>query len=433
MDSKLKADQAIADFGSALTFFTRGVDRLRQVSPDHANHLSQLVNALTQALIRAVGTLDEGDSPSTSPTQERSLGLDGTSKQPENLALHQSDGMATRGKEQTSSQYTVTPTLDHSRLSTPALTHSPNNAWNVKQAVNAFNARPDTNSAGEGGQSWPEVTTAAHKERRLVLYAPDKAIPVPAPAPAPLAPSTSTKSWATVAALDPSAQAKLANRIANNSSPSTIPFQEKAPVPSEPLSRQNRAVWIVNLPSKTNLRSISSIVYSGPLNSINFCPYPTDKDRSACVIFKDAKDAEAFKSEIDIDFLHRVWGPKVGILEGLPFPMDASIQMMDSPIMARRRLTIVRSRLFANLHEDDFRRDIREWAGPENVEVVFIYNLGNATVILASVQCAEIVKKKIELKARVRGAYTGALVSYSKDPTEAPIRLVTSTPKLPIF
>ncbi|KAI9672322.1 MAG: hypothetical protein M1817_003344 [Caeruleum heppii] len=128
----------------------------------------------------------------------------------------------------------------------------------------------------------------------------------------------------------------------------------------------------------------------------------------------------------------------------LPFTVCQGLTLMDYPTRARRRLTIARRALFApsshnssqtssfaaqqlsssggmttnrgsgsggaalppppSITPTDFTNVVHALAGGrQNVELVFFYNSGNATVILSSIRCAWMVKCGVEKLARGGG------------------------------
>ncbi|KAI9801883.1 MAG: hypothetical protein M1833_002197 [Piccolia ochrophora] len=234
-------------------------------------------------------------------------------------------------------------------------------------------------------------------------------------------------SWARVAALEePLSQASNVARAARptpyggtlSRSPSAI---------SEPLAAQSRVIWVFHCPPSMSLSDITSKIHKGSLMSIVFATDRVTNIRACCIIFYNAEDAQVLMMDhrLHIGRREHTFFRSEHVEVGAPYPADEDIRMMNPPIGARRRLTVVRKALFETVSKAAFKRDINHLAGEDNVELVFIYNTGNATVVLASVKCAMLVKTGLEAKAKKRGMYEGATVSFSRDPCEAELRLVS--------
>ncbi|KZF24451.1 hypothetical protein L228DRAFT_245382 [Xylona heveae TC161] len=201
---------------------------------------------------------------------------------------------------------------------------------------------------------------------------------------------------------------------------------------SEPIAEQGRVVWLVNCPEKMTLREVSKKIIEGALMSVVFvddhdeiCP-----GRAACVIFQKAEAAQEFyeaNRAVPPEGQTSKYGKGVRVEMGGNFPADEDIQSMNMfPNGARRRLTFVRSQLFVGLSRARFERDIKAIAGADNVELIHIYNTGNATVVLASVKVAKALLKHFQMYAARDGPYKDVEVSYSKDPCEAEMRLISA-------
>jgi hypothetical protein len=103
---------------------------------------------------------------------------------------------------------------------------------------------------------------------------------------------------------------------------------------------------------------------------------------------------------------------------------------MGPPTHASRRLTIVKSRFFFAYNEDRFRNVCANMVGAEQIQYIWLYNGGNATVIFANVESAMTVKSKLENLVKMAGkdennTYFGLQVTFSKDPCLQPLQFVT--------
>ena len=244
-------------------------------------------------------------------------------------------------------------------------------------------------------------------------------------------------SWAAVAAAKPEISNGISpNRMIDDAKEPT-PVTRRASTPGisttyESLEEQLRVVWIAPAsPSRFTLLEITSKIPGGALNSICFSE-TTDGEEGACLVFMMASSAKEFFS------LHAyncrkgrpTFGQGVELYFGKPMPATPSILAMGTKELglARRRLTIARRQLFNEVTRDKFEYQIDRWVGEHNVELLFLYNSGNATVVLASVECAMHVKDKLEALGRRGGSYKGITVSYSRDSTETPLHLLSDIP-----
>jgi hypothetical protein len=190
----------------------------------------------------------------------------------------------------------------------------------------------------------------------------------------------------------------------------------------------------LNLPPNITLQKISKIVAEGPLYSIRFGVNPDDGSRYVGLIFMAAADAAEFHRVLEEQKASRApntkrWifsgYPDVVAVRGDPHPADSSIRAMMKPPMARRRLTLVKKGLFNIWGQKDIEKLCEQHVGAENVQVVFVYNGGNATIVFNDVGSAEKMKAVLESLARnIRSIFVELVVSYSKDPCEAEMRLV---------
>ena len=112
-------------------------------------------------------------------------------------------------------------------------------------------------------------------------------------------------------------------------------------------------------------------------------------------------------------------------VRGEPFPINDDIISMSAPTFASRRLTIVKRAFFFAFTGRNLQTLCEKEVGRENVQLVFVYNGGNATVIFAEVSAARKMKSRLERlregAGKVGGTssiYEGLQVTFSKDPCE---------------
>ncbi|KAI9880823.1 MAG: hypothetical protein M1830_000259 [Pleopsidium flavum] len=200
----------------------------------------------------------------------------------------------------------------------------------------------------------------------------------------------------------------------------------------EPLAEQQRVVWIRGCSRTTTLEFISEQIHEGPLMSILFDADPRNPDdqddRAACVIFHQALHASKFVKDSQ-DMMERLgccrYGIGYSIEPGFPWPADDEIRAMDPGHRQRRRLTFVGQALFLRVRRSKFEADVKSVAGKRNVELIWLYNVGNATVVLASVKVARTVRSTFMAKAEGSGPYKGAVITFSADPCEQDLVLHT--------
>lgn len=196
-----------------------------------------------------------------------------------------------------------------------------------------------------------------------------------------------------------------------------------------PVDSNLRVLWIHGCHPNTKLAHITQNIEGGPVSSISFQRQnPADSLVSCCVVFQTALHARNMMEKFTATTragAFNFFRDEV-IVFGSPCADDSDVRLMGPPTMARRRLTIVRKGLFHNLPVDAFKKHIENAVGRENVEVIHVYNSGNATVVLASVQLASYVMAKVKEASKL-GVYKDVEVRYSKDPCEAEIRFVTSS------
>ena len=222
-----------------------------------------------------------------------------------------------------------------------------------------------------------------------------------------------------------------------------------------------RVVWVKNWDiSRRPLSSLTEYIDQGPLLSMAY----SERDNAVCIIFMHAHHARSFlqSSASTVGRSgHRASGGEVEVLEGQPYPTDDAIQRMESPWNERRRLTFARQKLFAEgMTEEQFKKDIFAIVGEQNVELVWLFNSGNgkqlglawastqalrievankscrassltritATVVFSATAIARMVRDEFRKRARQAGPYRDVQVTFSHDPCERPLNLITQMP-----
>ncbi|KAJ8065882.1 hypothetical protein OCU04_004983 [Sclerotinia nivalis] len=194
----------------------------------------------------------------------------------------------------------------------------------------------------------------------------------------------------------------------------------------EPLSHQARVVLILNIPGTITLSDISNAVREGPVVCIRFGIDSDTSRRFSGIVFQHAQDAQMFynvlRAERDENMPSR-FRFLADAVRGDPFPINEDILAMGAPTYASRRLTIVKKAFFFAFTGRNLQTLCEKEVGRENVQLVFVYNGGNATVVFAEVRAA--IKMKARLERLREGAgngtssiYEGLQVTFSKDPCE---------------
>ncbi|RMZ81815.1 hypothetical protein DV738_g2008, partial [Chaetothyriales sp. CBS 135597] len=200
---------------------------------------------------------------------------------------------------------------------------------------------------------------------------------------------------------------------------------EKQEATVEGLDKDRRVVWISGWGADRPLSDVTTILSHGPIFSMIYSP----ENNAVCVIFEHAASAKAVCQDESYHRQHEgmsMFGSKCTVWVGLPYPEDGEIRRMASPIYERRRLTFVRSQLFGHgLTEEKFRRDMEQEVGAKNIELIWLFNTGNATVVFTSTANARRVRDQFRAKAKQYGPYRDVQISFSHDPCEKPLNLIT--------
>ncbi|TVY41351.1 hypothetical protein LOCC1_G005647 [Lachnellula occidentalis] len=210
-------------------------------------------------------------------------------------------------------------------------------------------------------------------------------------------------------------------------------------ISDEPLVDQARVVFLLDMPRHLTLQEVSDAVVEGPLRSITFSTDESNGKPYVGIIFQYAQDSESFYQVLCKERADSRPGRfkfVVDAIRGDPFPMDANIKAMGSPTYATRRLTMVKSRFFFMVNERSLRQFCEKYAGvgPDMIQLIWIYNGGNATIVFADVGEAIKVKSKLDDYSmgigvpdrQAEATWAGLQTTFSKDPCVAPLELKTA-------
>ncbi|PQE22571.1 peptide-methionines-oxide reductase protein [Rutstroemia sp. NJR-2017a BVV2] len=199
-------------------------------------------------------------------------------------------------------------------------------------------------------------------------------------------------------------------------------------IPTEPLSEQMRVILLLDLPSTMTLTDISNAVREGPLVCIRFGADIDTGSRYSGIVFQHARDADTFHAIMQGERANGTPGrfPFIAsCVRGDPFPLNDEIMLMRPPTYASRRLTIVKKAFFFAFTERNLRTLCEREVGKDHIQLVFVYNGGNATVVFSEVAAAVKMKARLDSLREMAGKpggssgiYEGLQVTFSKDPCE---------------
>ncbi|KAI9648195.1 hypothetical protein NHQ30_002827 [Ciborinia camelliae] len=198
------------------------------------------------------------------------------------------------------------------------------------------------------------------------------------------------------------------------------------PIIHEPVSHQSRVVLILNIPNTMTLSDISNAVREGPVVCIRFGVDADSSKRFSGIVFQHAQDAQLFYDILRqerADNMPNRFRFIADCVKGDPFPINDDIIAMGAPTYASRRLTIVKKGFFFAFTGRNLQTLCEKVVGKENVQLVFVYNGGNATVVFAEVSAAVKMKAHLDRLRDSAGKGTSSIyeslqVTFSKDPCE---------------
>ena len=195
---------------------------------------------------------------------------------------------------------------------------------------------------------------------------------------------------------------------------------------------QQRVVNVYGLDIRTSLKDISRAIVEGPLMSLKISTNP-DSTKSAAIVFLEAAHAKQFIARNDA--LHVVnkhgsglYGPHAQVVLGHPYHDDEVFHYMRGRDVLRRRLTISGKGLFNSVQPIKFYLDLASVVGKEQLELVWLFNKGNGTIVLSGVREAVNLALWLRTKASGDGPYHGADVQFSHDFCELRVPLTSQIP-----
>ncbi|KAG4412107.1 hypothetical protein IFR04_014756 [Cadophora malorum] len=256
--------------------------------------------------------------------------------------------------------------------------------------------------------------------------------------------TTHTSSWANIAsASDPDTRIidLHPEHKSSNAAPRLNPtgrIPKVVNVMEEPVEEQQRLIFLLNLPNNIGLQEITNAVNEGPLVRIQFGFDNDNQARFVGIIFQYATHANEFYNVL-MKERERSRPERfrfiVDVVRGEPLAADDIIRSMNDHPWATRRLTIVKGKFFFMFGERQLTDLCCKIAGQDNVQLVWLYNGGNATVVFADVESAIKVKKVLDKRANAshNGAqcaesivWKGLQTTFSKDPCIHPLDLKTA-------
>ncbi|RDW76050.1 hypothetical protein BP5796_06871 [Coleophoma crateriformis] len=205
-------------------------------------------------------------------------------------------------------------------------------------------------------------------------------------------------------------------------------IRESSEETEESQDEQMRVVFLLNLPQTITVTNISDAIKEGPICSIRFGHDDDEDTRYAGVIFQYANHASAFIQVLLKEKAASTPGRFkfcADVALGDPFPLTDTLRQMGPPEYASRRLTLVKKAFFFINGERQLRTMCENLVGAENIQKIFLYNGGNATIIFAEVQAAIKMKRAFEDKVWKERDWEGLQIDYSKDPCEVALRFIT--------
>ncbi|KAJ9645457.1 hypothetical protein H2204_001036 [Knufia peltigerae] len=249
--------------------------------------------------------------------------------------------------------------------------------------------------------------------------------PVPASDPAvsirPPPPGTRS-TWAAVAATDIPRNNRLVKFRPSDGLKRQVNKEEL------PKDEDYRCVWIYGWSKNRPLKDATQRVSYGAIFSMVY----VEQHNATCVIFQYASSAIALVDEDSYarrDHGEGLFGPGTEIKMGEAYPENDELQRMSAPINERRRLTFARQQLFTNgMNQVRFMKDLSDIVGEHNIELVWLFNTGNATVVFAATAIARIIRDEFIKRSRKPGPYQEVQIGFSHDPCERPLNLITQIP-----
>ncbi|KIW70392.1 hypothetical protein PV04_02666 [Phialophora macrospora] len=233
-------------------------------------------------------------------------------------------------------------------------------------------------------------------------------------------------SWAAVAATDIAGNNRLVKFRPSDGLKRHI--TEEEPNKLQPRDEDFRCVWIYGWTKDKPLSMVTERISTGAIFSMAY----VEQYGAVCVIFQYAGGAMLFTEEdgqLIREYGVGLFGKGHEVKYGEAYPDNEDLLRMQPPLNERRRLTFARQQLFTNgMSEERFRRDLIDIVGRHNLELVWLFNTGNATAVFSSTVVARIVRDEFLRRSRRAGPYQEVQVGFSHDPCERPMNLITQIP-----
>ncbi|KAG9241983.1 hypothetical protein BJ878DRAFT_556693 [Calycina marina] len=193
---------------------------------------------------------------------------------------------------------------------------------------------------------------------------------------------------------------------------------------TEPADQQMRTVLLLNLPPNTTITNISDAISEGSLVAIILAFDLETGDRYAGVTFQYASDAMDFHGVLLAEKSTRTPERFKFVVDSaineFPVPINETIVAMGPPTYATRRLTVVKKAFFFTMKETQLMSFCeKRGIASEDIQKIWLYNGGNATIIMAKVEDAIKLKDALENQrdtALSNSPWVDLQVTYSKDP-----------------
>ena len=261
-------------------------------------------------------------------------------------------------------------------------------------------------------------------------------------------PPAMTSSWANIAAPAANASENLvfnlhleknsgsaAPRIQGPMNPDVIAHQQ-----GESIEEQLRTVIIFNLPQTITLQDVSDAISEGPVLMIQFATDVDNGNRYVGIVFQYAEHAKAFREILLQERIESQPGRFRFVVEvgeeRLSYPYDELLEDMEPPMNGTRRLTIVKKAFFFAFTKRELRKACSRIVGADKIQLIWLYNGGNASVVFADVKSAVAVKTKFDKMAANRArfgtnmvSFEGLSTNFSKDPCFTSMNLYTDIPE----
>lgn len=267
----------------------------------------------------------------------------------------------------------------------------------------------------------------------------ERSEPLPPPQDPPLSPpqpSPQRTSWTEVAAKGNGKSKSRTSQQRAGSNTQGSSGSQAGPVISESAASKERFVVVRGCKVGTGLHDITRQISEGPLMSISIGRDLVHPGLIAGIIFLHAEHARSFllrNKEFAKENGRDLFGAGVSVGPGPLWPEDDELRaMMGVTLLGRprRRLIFSGAGLFRRVDGAAFRKDLTAICRDDNIELIWLYNQGNATVVFANTMSARAVLTELKNTALYGRRYMGVSISFATDPCEKALNLVTNVPGL---